>query len=283
MWKYSYFILVNVGVDYTMEPLEKSMARLSRCGYNGVELVGEPAKVDTREIIRLLKKYHLEASSVTPIYTSERDLISTAEKIRQNAVNYAKRCVDMAKEIGAPVVGMGPCSACMKITPQAPFEKEWRLAIESLRATGEYAAKQGIKLVVEPWNRYETYFINRLDQALDLVKAVNLNNVGVMGDFFHMNIEETSLPDAILKAGAKLMHVHAADSNRAAPGKGHINFNPIYQALKKIDYQNYVTMELLPAAADPFAAMKIKKADEFYDQYSKESIDFLKKLENSGG
>jgi len=278
MLKYSYCILVNVGVDYSGEPIERSIARLAKFGYDGVEFVGEPSKVQTREIRQLLKKYQIKASSVVQIFTDERHPISAKETIRRNAVEYVKDCINMANEIEAPVVTTS-CSACMKVSPEAPFEKERSLAIEFLRETGEYAGKLGIKLAVEPWNRYETYFINRLEQALDLTNAVGLKNVGVMGDLFHMNIEESSLAGALTKVGSKLVHLHIADSNRAAPGRGHLDFRPIMDALKSIHYEDYASMELLPAAADPFAAMKLKGAKEFFDQYAKESIEYLKKLE----
>ena len=188
-----------------------------------------------------------------------------------------KDVIKMASEIEAPAIIVA-LSACMKISSEAPFEKEWNWAIEGLKETGEYAEKLGIKLAVEAWNRYETYFINRLEQALELTKIVDLKNVGVMGDLFHMNIEETSLADAILTAGKRLIHLHIADSNRAAPGRGHIDFKPIVEVLKKINYEHYLTMELLPAAADPFAAMKARKCDEFFDLYAKESIEYLKRI-----
>ena len=280
MFKYSYFILVNVGPDYGGEPLEQSVARLSKFGYDGVEFVGEPTKVDTREIRELLKKYQIKASCVIPIYTARRDLVSANESIRRGAINYVKDCIKMAQEIEAPVVIVAP-SACMKVYPEVTPEQEWGWAVAGIGEAGEYAASLGIKLALEAWNRYETYFLNRLDQALELVKAVNLNNVGIMADLFHMNIEEASMAKAITKAGNKLLHIHIADSNRAAPGQGHTDFRPIVEALKKINYEGYLTMELLPAAADPFAAMKVRKCEEFFDQYARESIEYMKKLEEA--
>ena len=277
MLKYAYCILVNVGVDYSGEPIERSIARLAKFGYDGVEFVGEPSKVQTREIRQLLKKYQIKASSVVQIFTDERHPISAKETIRRNAVEYVKDCINMANEIEAPVVTTS-CSACMKVSPEAPFEKERSLAIEFLRETGEYAGKLGIKLAVEPWNRYETYFINRLEQALDLINAVGLKNVGVMGDLFHMNIEESSLAGALTKVGSKLVHLHIADSNRQAPGRGHTDFQSVASALKQIGYSRYLTMEFLPPSADPYAALKGARTREFYDLYTKESIEYMKRI-----
>ena len=108
-----------------------------------------------------------------------------------------------------------------------------------------------------------------------MVNDINLPNVGVMADTYHMNIEESDMGAAISNVGDKLFYVHIADSNRAAPGRGHIDFKEIAGALRDIHYDGWVSMELLPAAADPFGG---KRCDEFYDQYTEESIVYLRKL-----
>ena len=270
--KYAYNTLV-----YGDEPLEKSIERIAKCGYDGVEFVGEPKKLSTDEINRFLSNYDIKASSICSIYTAERDLVNPDPRTRKNAIQYVKDVVNMAVEIGAPTVIIVP-SACMKTTPLAPADQEWKWAVDSIGKCGEYAREHGINLVLEAWNRYETHFLNRLDQAIKLCNEVGLDNVGIMGDTFHMNIEEHSMAEAIRNSGEKLKHIHIADSNRAAPGRGHIDFKPIVEAIKDIDYQGYLSFELLPAAADPFRVLKEKGAPEFFDQYTKESIQFMKKL-----
>lgn len=270
--KYSYNTLVYAGED-----IEKSIARLSKFGYDGVEFVGEPETMDVKKIRELLDKYNMEASSICGIYTPERDLVSSNENIRKNAINYIKQCVDFAFAIGSKNISVTP-TACMKIRPEVDIKTEWSWAVEGIREAGEYAGEKGIRLSVEAWNRYETYLVNRLEQSLAIVNEVDLPNVGCMGDTFHMNIEEENIADAFRLVGKKLYYVHIADSNRAAPGRGHIDFKAIAQALIEIGYEGWLSMELLPAAADPFMVLKGARCDEFYDQYTKESIDFLKKL-----
>ena len=273
MVKFSYNTLVYAG-----EPLEKGMERLSKFGYDGIEIVGEPKIIDVKEVQELSKKYGLEISSICSIYTKERDLVSSSEKTRGDAVQYTKDVAKMAHDIGARVMIVAP-SACMKIYSEAPLEEEWKWVVDGIKEAGKYAADLGVKLAIEPWNRYETYFINKLEQAVKLMEDVNLENVGVMGDLFHMSIEESSPADAIKMAGKRLIHLHVADTNRAAPGRGHLDFKPIINALKEIGYDGYLSMELLPAAADPFVVLKErKKCEEFYDSYTKESIEYLKKL-----
>ena len=267
--KISYNTLV-----YGEEPIEKGIARLAKYGYDGVDFVGEPDKYDVTEICRWLEEYRIEASSICAVFNEERDFVSSNPKIRRQAVDYVKRCVDFAVGVGAKFISV-QATACMKINPEADLEQEWKWAVEGLREAGLYAQEKGIRLTLEAWNGYETYLINRVEQALQMVKEINLPSVGVMGDTYHMNIEEIHMGDAIRKLGDKLYYLHIADSNRAAPGRGHIDFEKIAWALRDIHYEGWVAMELLPAAADPFGG---KICEEFYDQYSRESVDYLRKL-----
>lgn len=270
--KYGYNTLVYAG-----EEIEQSIRRISTFGYDGAEFVGEPTQMDAVHIRTLLDKYSLEASSICAIYTPERDFVSSNKEIRVNAINYLKECVDFAATIGAKGISVTP-TACMKIHAEAEIETELKWAAEGIREAGLYAGEHGIRLAVEAWNRYETYLINRLEQSLALVNEINLPNVGCMGDTYHMNIEEVDIAEAFRKVGDKLFYVHFADSNRAAPGRGHIDFKPIAQALKDINYSGYISMELLPPFADPFSGVR---CEEFYDQYTKESIEYLKQLFSS--
>ncbi len=269
MIKYSYNTLVYAGED-----IETSIARLSKFGYDGVEFVGEPEQQDRVLIKELLSKYSIAASTICAIYNPERDVISSRKEIRKNAVEYIKSCVDFAQFIGATGISLTP-TACMKIHQEADRKTEFSWAVEGIKEAGTYAGEHGVRITVEPWNRYENYFINRMEQSLELVHAIDLPSVGCMGDTYHMNIEEVDIGDAIRLAGDKLYHLHIADSNRAAPGRGHIDFNPVKKALQDINYSGYLTMELLPAFADPFNGVR---CEEFYDQYTEESIVFLKNL-----
>jgi len=274
--KFAYSTLVYTGVDFSGEPLEKGLERISKYHYDGVEIVGELTKVNMPKLKELLKSFNLEVSSIGGVFPQGRYLVSSNEKAREAAVEDFRSVVDMASFLGNPVVVVYP-SPVGKVYPDN-LEKEWGWAVENIRKVGKYAADKGIRLAIEPWNRYETYFLNTLRQALDLMKDVGLDNVGVWGDTFHMNIEERSISAAVEEAKEDLMHLHVADSNRAAPGQGHIDFVPIVKALKKIGYDKYMCFELIPAAADPFFAMKTKKCDEFFDEYTRQSIDYMKTL-----
>lgn len=267
--KFAYNTLVYAG-----EEIEQGIRRIAGFGYDGVEFVGEPAKADVRKILHALEKNNVEASSICALYTPERDLVSSNPAIRKQAVQYLKDCVVFAKSIGAKGISVTP-TANMKIHPETDIETELKWAVESIKECGLYAGEHGVRLTIEPWNRYETYLINRMEQSLALVNEINLPNVGCMGDTYHMNIEEIDIAKAFSKVGNKLYYVHFADSNRAAPGRGHIDFKPIAQALKDIRYEGYISLEILPPLADPFSGARY---EEFYDPYTKESIEYLKSL-----
>jgi hypothetical protein len=104
-----------------------------------------------------------------------------------------------------------------------------------------------------------------------------------MADTFHMSIEDSDIPGAIRKAGHRLAHVHFADSNRAAPGRGHLDFTPIVEAVRDVNYEGVCSFELLPAAGDVWGVLTGGDAKEFLDQYTEESIKYMKNIERELG
>lgn len=274
MFKYSYDALV-----YAAEPIAKSIQRVAKYGYDAIELVGEPAQHNTAEVRRLSSDNGISVSSICSIFFgAERDLVAMDSGMRRKGIDYAKSVIDFAAEVGAPTVNLAP-SPVGKTAPVGSREEEWELALKSLDEIATYAEKARIRTCLEPWNRYETYFINSLAQAVALANAVGHRNLGVMGDSFHMNIEDVDIAGSYRAAAHNLMHVHLADSQRAAPGKGHIDFYPVVQALIDMDYQGYIAFELLPAAADPFATLKSGGGAEFLDEYTALAIKTIKAIE----
>ena len=262
-------------IAYTGEDIATSIDRVARFGYDGIELVGEPADYDTAQLKRLASQAGIAFSSICSIYTPERDLVSPDADVRRAAVAYVKDVARFASEMECPTIIVHP-TACMKTAPLADPEQEWAWAVEGIREAGEDAARLGVSLSLECWNRYETYFLNRLEQAVALWQATGLTNGGVQGDTFHMNLEEVSIEGAYRAAGPFLQHVHLADSNRAAPGAGHIDFKPIMQALVDVGYEGWCSFELLPPFADPFRAMKAGGQDAFFDAYTEQAITHIR-------
>lgn len=272
-FRYAYTSLVYFGED-----IAQSIDRLARFGYDAIEVVGEPAEYDAQRIKRLSDDAGIAVSSVCSIYTAERDLAHPNSSVRANAVRYVKDVADFAVAMGAETIIVHP-TACMKTQRLAAEQDERQWAVAGIREAGEYAATLGVNLSLECWNRYETYFMNRLEQAASIWREVGLTNGGIQGDTFHMSIEEVSIADAFRQHADVLQHVHLADSNRAAPGTGHLDFAPIVQALYDTGYSGYCSFELLPASADPFGAMKAGGQEAFFDPYTEQAIRHMKGIE----
>lgn len=262
------------------EPLENGFQRLAKFGYDGIELRGEPQLYKAGEIQNLMDRHKIKVLSICGMYPGPqkgllRDLSHPKLDIRKRAISYVKELVDLAKALAAPMVIVTPCPVG-KNTPLATAEKEWKWAVQSVKEAGSYAGEKGILLAIEPINRYETYLISSIDDALCFINEVELDSVKIMADTFHMNLEDADFGLAIRKAGRNLVHVHVADSNRQSPGRGHIDFRQIMIALKEIDYQYSLAMEPLPPLSNPYAALFERVSGDILDQMVRECIDLFR-------
>ena len=125
---------------------------------------------------------------------------------------------------------------------------------EALEELGEFAAGLDQVFLYEPLNRYETNLLHRTPDAAAWLRTLRTNNVRVLSDLFHMNIEEPDVAGALLDAGSLVGHVHFADSNRRAIGMGHTDMDPVIGALREIGYQGYLSAEILPLPDSAAAA-----------------------------
>jgi len=243
------------------EPVEVTLERLHRFGYDGIEISGEPTRYDTDEVRRLMDQYQLECwGSVTMMFEG-RDLIHPDAGIRRESVQYIKDSLDMTKRLGGRIFCIVP-STVGKTRPLASMSEEWAWAVAGLKEVTEYAGELGIVPGIEPLNRFETYFINRHDQALLLCEEVG-NNLGVVLDAFHINIEEADPIQAIRNVGSKLVDFHVADNNRRPAGRGHFDWARIVGALRDIGYDGHLTAEfVLTLDRTPIALMSEKRESD---------------------
>jgi len=225
------------------EPIEVTIRRLAKYGYESIEIGGEPDKYDTAEVRRLLKENNLRCWGSISLMFTGLDLIQADEAGRANTVQYLKDCVTMVKELDGEIMSIVP-SEVGKVNAQADEETEWNWAVEGLKEINAHAQKEGIRVALEPLNRFETNFINRADQAVTLAEAVG-PDVGVCLDAFHMNIEEADFRQALLNTGDKLSDFHVADNNRMACGQGALNWRDIVGTLKEIGYDGALTVEFV--------------------------------------
>jgi D-psicose/D-tagatose/L-ribulose 3-epimerase len=241
------------------EPIEVTIARLGKSGYDAIEISGEPERYDTKHVRGLLKEHGLKCWGSVTLMLAERDLLAKDEKQRAESVKYVKDTITMVKELEGQEITIVP-STVGKVKPQGAPDEEWQWAVESLKQCYEHGQKEGIKLALEPLNRFETYFLNRHDQALLLAEQVG-PDCGICLDVFHLNIEEVNMYDAIRKSKARLVDFHVADNNRMPCGHGACDWGKIIGTLKEIGYDGALTVEFV-APLDRTPANPYKNALE---------------------
>jgi D-psicose/D-tagatose/L-ribulose 3-epimerase len=239
------------------EPIEVTIARLAKCGYDAIEISGEPEKYNTKHVGKLLKDHGLVCWGSVTLMLGERNLLAKDEKNRAMSVKYVKDTITMVKELGGQEITIVPCTVG-KLVADAGAEEEWNWAVQSLKACYEHGMKEGVRLAIEPLNRFETYFVSRSDQALALAEAVG-PTCGICLDAFHMNIEEKDMFQSIRNAAPRLNDFHVADNNRMACGMGALDWAKIIGTLKEVGYDGALTVEFVApldrTPANPFPNM----------------------------
>ncbi|MGV3684770.1 MAG: sugar phosphate isomerase/epimerase family protein [Daejeonella sp.] len=223
------------------ETIETTIRRISKLGYTKMEIAGSPEQYDTKEVRRLLKEHNLACWGSVTLMLGERNLLARDEAQRAKSVQYVKDVIRMVQELDGHMVSVVP-GTVGKVVPDGRPEEEWKWAVDSLKEIYEYSEAAGILLGIEPINRFETYFINRGDQALALAEAVG-PNCGVCLDSFHMNIEEDDMYEAIRRAKGKITGFHVADNNRMAPGMGNLDWKKIVATLQEVGYDGVLSVE----------------------------------------
>ena len=236
--------------------LEKGMKMAKEIGYDAVEIaVRDPSVVDTEKINELKRELGIDIAAIGTgqAYLVEGlSLVSDDVRKRLGAIERLKKHVDLSSEIGGfVIIGLirGKVEGRMR-------EKIINRFVEGVKEVAEYAKDKGVRLVVEPLNRYESDYINTIYEGMKILEMIDMDNVGLLPDTFHMNIEEKSIEFSINYADGKIFHFHVADSNRWAPGHGHLDFKSILKALKGTGYDGYISVECLPLPGGPEMAAK---------------------------
>lgn len=223
------------------ESLEDTLKRISSIGYDFIEIQGEPMMYDIEQTKGLLHQYNISCYGSVTLMLEQRNLVAKDAEQRKMSIKYVKDIITMVADLGGHMVSVVPATVG-KIIPDGTPEEEWDWAIESLQDCYEHAESQNIKIGIEPINRFETYFINRGAQALELAKAVG-PNCGVCLDIFHMNLEEENYYETIRLCADRLVNFHVADNNRFAPGMGHLDWTKIIHTLKEVGYDEVLSVE----------------------------------------
>ncbi|MDF2958400.1 MAG: xylose isomerase-like barrel protein [Paenibacillus sp.] len=259
------------------EALNRTLERLRKYGYDGIELTGDPQLFSDPDVPALLQEYGLECTSICGIYTADRNLSSTNEAIRSQGVQYVSGCIDLAARTGASCVIVVPSPVGL-LAPDGDSADAWKAAVRSLKECGFYAESKGVWLALEALNRYETHLVNRLETASRLMIQTGSPNVKLMADVFHMNLEERDLCGTLRSIAPDLVHVHLAENTREAPGVGSMNFEEIIHVLRETGYRGSLTMEFMPAVSNPYlvAQQQEKQLSEQLDHDTEQAIRHIK-------
>lgn len=236
------------------------------------------ADFDTKAVAKRLKDAGLDSCTSTVLLPG-MDLTSPDQAERKAAVNYLKACVTATREIGATQFSGVIYSQHVKPAVKRPTEAEWEMAAEGLREVAELAASLGVRVGLEPVNRYETYLINTAEQAMRLIDMIGLDNVGVHLDTYHMNIEEKRFSDAVRVTGDRLMHIHLCENDRGIPGTGLVNWDDLFAALGEIDYQGYAALESFVDVTDNMNTWVWRQLAPDGDTLVKEGTEFIRAMQ----
>ena len=256
------------------------ISHAAQTGYQAVELpLMFPECYDVWRAKRLLKEYHMECTCGTGVNAVE-DPSSADEEIRGRGTARLKKCIQIAAELGADCLGGVLYTPWGMRKPRAEAVENYKWAEESIRTAADYAKKYGITLSLEILNRYESYFMNTVEEGLQFLEKVSRDNVKLHFDTFHAYIEECDIRGAILKGGKQIFHVHLCDNNRSAPGTGRVPFQEIKEALREIDYHRYLMVEnfILPntEAGNESCIWRENRADVY--QNAEAAYAYVKRL-----
>jgi sugar phosphate isomerase/epimerase len=265
-----------------IETIEQTLDRLIRQGYDAVEMFGEPEKLDVNQLQEIFHSFDITVCGVTGMWGSigkdgwKRKFLSSDSSFITHSQEYVKHCVKMCQSLGGDKMNI-----CLFADDQlSAFDRNHTIISEDQKAhiiqqvipilskLARFAADHGVKLLIEPLNRYSTPYCTTANDAVTIANQINEHNFGVLLDTFHMNIEEDSLEHAILKSEGLLQHTHFADNNRKMPGYAHIDFQSVVKSLEHIGYNQYISFEP-------------NLTNKEYESATKNGLDYIKDIEKS--
>ena len=236
--------------------LAKNIADIAEMGYDGVELaIRDPKLVDLDALETLTREHGLRVPAIgTGQAWNEEKLSFTDpdESVRRAAIERVKAHVPVAARFNAVII-IGLLRGIIK--PGITQEEGMAWVCEALQECSQAAKPFGVRLALEPINRYETTLVNSVAEGMALIERVGAENFGLLLDTFHMNIEEPDILESISTCGERIFHFHVADSNRWYPGAGHLDFLSILSILHSTGFRGFVSGEFMPMP-DPLTAAR---------------------------
>lgn len=223
-----------------------NIAKIAGMGYDGVELaIRNPELTDAEDLMSVVANHGLDIPAIgTGQAWGEEGLSYTDPDpaIRAAAIQRTRSHIPLAARTGAVVI-IGLLRGIVKTGVSHEQAMDW--LVEALKQCCAAAQPHGVRIALEPINRYETTLINNAYQGMELLERIGADNMGLLLDTFHMNIEEPVIEESIRACGNRVFHFHVADSNRWYPGAGHLDFKSILKTLFDSGFQGYVSGEFM--------------------------------------
>ncbi|MBI2940026.1 MAG: sugar phosphate isomerase/epimerase [Chloroflexi bacterium] len=217
------------------------LERARRVGFEGVEV--PLLALGCFDVARVRREIESLGLSCTTSAGVPRGCSLLDPSQRPRGLAWIREVLDITASLGATLL-TGPLYAPVgELSGRGPLAAEWDSAVEALQEVAVLAERAGVVVSLEPLNRFETYFLNTAVDAVRLVEQVGSPHIGVQVDTFHMNIEEKSLPEAILRCGRHLQHVHCSENDRGIVGTGHVDWPGVVAALRAVGYDGWLTIE----------------------------------------
>lgn len=232
--------------------LQKGLEKAQENGFHVVELsLRDPAEINIAELQKHLSDHKLNLAAIATGQSCLHDSMCLAspdmEKVKA-AVNRLEGHIKLASQFDAAVI-IGGIRGKFSGNPSEMTAQRNR-AISAVCACAEKAAKHNVQLLIEPINRYETNFINSAEEGISFIEETGAPEIKLLLDTFHMNLEEVDLAETFKTYSDRIGYIHFADSNRRAPGWGHIPFHQLLSTLVNVNYSGVITAEVLPLPDD---------------------------------
>jgi sugar phosphate isomerase/epimerase len=264
---------VKIGIQTARLPgetLDEKFANAKQIGFDAVEVNAGPAFDLSERFDDVRQASESSGVPVCAICThSIHDPLQPDPAERERRFAGLAELLRLADDLGAAGVISVPVRRPVTFDEFSDPDRE--LPPFAAQAFRDWAALLPIgksAVFLEPLNRYEATFLRRVEQAVELAKAVDHPRVVALADLFHMNIEEANMAEPIVAAGTILGHVHIADNNRLQPGAGCLDFQKPFAALKQINYDSYVSIEC--------SALGGTKLNRGPDAMLRETVRFLR-------
>jgi D-psicose/D-tagatose/L-ribulose 3-epimerase len=256
------------------------LPRIRAAGFDGVEV---PMYKGRDFAVTALRKGLADTGmecTICSVMVDGLSVISDDMGIRAKAVEQLRENIAATAESGAKIIAGPLYSPVGYLAGRRRRTDEWKRAVDCWQQLGPWLSQHDVTAAIEPLNRFETFFLNTADDAACFCDEVGHPNVGILFDTFHANIEEKSIADGYRKVARHLKHVHTCENDRGTPGSGHIEWVPVFEAIKEIGYDAWLTIESfsshLPEIAAAAAIWRDLAATP--EAVAFDGIEFLKKM-----